>query len=75
MAAPQSFIPVDAGSHFPLQNLPYGVFSSRENPARRIGVALGNQVGCCVTNPQARAQSPLCVGGISVYHVLTHLLT
>ena len=51
MAVPQSFIPVDAGSHFPLQNLPYGVFSSRDNPARRVGVALGNQVGCCAASP------------------------
>ena len=64
MTVPQSFIPVDTGSHFPLQNLPYGVFSSRDNPARRIGVALGNQVGCCVTNAQARAQSPPCMGSI-----------
>lgn len=25
-----SFVPVDADSHFPLQNLPYGVFSTEE---------------------------------------------
>ena len=50
MAVPQSFIHVDTGSHFPLQNLPYGVFSSRDNPARRIGVALGNQVAAVPKN-------------------------
>ncbi len=44
MALPQSFIAVEPGSHFPLQNLPYGVFSSRGNPQKRVGVALGNQV-------------------------------
>lgn len=44
MALAHSFIDVDANSHFPLQNLPYGVFSSRSNSAKRIGVALGDQV-------------------------------
>ncbi len=45
MALPQSFIAVEPGCHFPLQNLPYGIFSSRGNPQRRVGVALGGQVG------------------------------
>lgn len=40
----QSFIDVPVTSHFSLQNLPYGVFSSRLNPKRRIGVALGSKV-------------------------------
>ncbi len=44
MALAQSFIAIDPNSHFPLQNLPYGVFSSRSNSAKRIGVALGDQV-------------------------------
>ncbi|CAI9742952.1 fumarylacetoacetasefumarylacetoacetase-like [Octopus vulgaris] len=39
-----SFIPVDAESHFPIQNLPYGVFSTEENPHHRIGVAIGDQI-------------------------------
>jgi fumarylacetoacetase len=29
---------------FPLQNLPYGVFSTEENPASRIGTAIGDQI-------------------------------
>ncbi|XP_062998628.1 fumarylacetoacetase [Elgaria multicarinata webbii] len=39
-----AFIPVQATSDFPLQNLPYGVFSTKEKPSHRIGVAIGDQV-------------------------------
>ncbi|XP_003225949.1 fumarylacetoacetase [Anolis carolinensis] len=39
-----SFIPVEEVSHFPIQNLPYGVFSTKEEPRRRIGVAIGSQI-------------------------------
>ncbi|XP_042330123.1 fumarylacetoacetase [Sceloporus undulatus] len=39
-----SFVPVEEKSHFPLQNLPYGVFSTKEEPRHRIGVAIGDQV-------------------------------
>ena len=40
----RSFVPVGIESHFPLQNLPYGIFSPtpRENP--RAGVRIGDQV-------------------------------
>uniref|UniRef100_A0A023F8G7 Fumarylacetoacetase n=2 Tax=Triatoma infestans TaxID=30076 RepID=A0A023F8G7_TRIIF len=31
-------------SDFPLENLPYGVFSTRNNPAKRIGVAIGDKI-------------------------------
>jgi fumarylacetoacetase len=40
----RSFIPVDATSHFPIQNLPYGVFSAKDGLAPRIGVAVGDYV-------------------------------
>jgi fumarylacetoacetase len=40
----RSFIPVDAGSDFPIQNLPYGVFSTAAAPAPRVGVAIGDYV-------------------------------
>jgi fumarylacetoacetase len=40
----RSFISVDAASDFPIQNLPYGVFSSRDGLAPRVGVAIGNYV-------------------------------
>jgi fumarylacetoacetase len=39
----RSFIPVEATSDFPIQNLPYGVFSAR-GLAPRVGVAIGDHV-------------------------------
>jgi len=40
----RSFIPVDAASDFPIQNLPYGVFSTAASPTPRVGVAIGDYV-------------------------------
>jgi fumarylacetoacetase len=40
----RSFVDVDATSDFPIQNLPYGVFSSKDGLAPRVGVAIGNYV-------------------------------
>ena len=40
----RSFINVDPVSDFPIQNLPYGVFSTAASPATRVGVAIGNFV-------------------------------
>ena len=39
-----SFIACDASSHFPIQNLPYGVFSRRGQSERRICTAIGDYV-------------------------------
>src|SRR5947209_5588442 len=39
----RSFIPVAPESHFPIQNLPFGVFRTRGS-APRVGVALGDMV-------------------------------
>src|ERR1700732_1224753 len=39
-----SFTSVDAASDFPIQNLPYGVFSAKDGLAPRVGVAIGNYV-------------------------------
>src|SRR5689334_22348946 len=39
----KSFIDISPDSHFPLENLPYGVFKPRNGEAR-IGVALGDYV-------------------------------
>jgi fumarylacetoacetase len=39
----RSFIPVDPASDFPIQNLPYGVFSTT-GLAPRVGVAIGDYV-------------------------------
>lgn len=40
----KSFIPVDPKSDFPIQNLPYGVFSVDDGSAPRVGVAIGDLV-------------------------------
>jgi fumarylacetoacetase len=40
----RSFIAVDPASDFPIQNLPYGVFSTAALPAPRVGVAIGDFV-------------------------------
>jgi fumarylacetoacetase len=40
----RSFIPVDPTSDFPIQNLPYGVFSTAALPTPRVGVAIGDYV-------------------------------
>ena len=39
-----SFIDVDSESHFPIQNLPYGVFRPNADAEPRVGVAIGDQV-------------------------------
>ena len=39
-----SFIAYDSGSHFPLQNLPYGVYTRRGNANARICTAIGTYV-------------------------------
>jgi fumarylacetoacetase len=40
----RSFIAVDPASDFPIQNLPYGVFSASDGLAPRVGVAIGDYV-------------------------------
>ncbi|HSH04812.1 MAG TPA: fumarylacetoacetase [Anaerolineae bacterium] len=40
----KSFIPVSPDSHFPIQNLPYGVFIPPKGGAARVGVAIGDQI-------------------------------
>ena len=38
------FVDILPESHFPLENLPYGVFSTKDVPGIRIGVAIGEMV-------------------------------
>lgn len=40
----RSFIDVAPNSHFPIQNLPYGVFSTPDDANPRVGVAIGDQI-------------------------------
>ena len=49
----KSFITVSADNHFPIQNLPFGVFSTAENAQRRMGVAIGDfvlDISACLEN-------------------------
>uniref|UniRef100_A0A182N845 Fumarylacetoacetase n=1 Tax=Anopheles dirus TaxID=7168 RepID=A0A182N845_9DIPT len=39
-----SFVAVPQGSDFPIENLPYGVFSTADNPTARVGVAIGEKI-------------------------------
>ncbi|XP_050429273.1 fumarylacetoacetase [Adelges cooleyi] len=40
----QSYIPYTQESHFPIENLPYGVFSTQNDSTHRIGVAIGEKI-------------------------------
>lgn len=40
----RSFVDVAPDSHFPIQNLPYGVFEPRRGSPRRVGIAIGEHV-------------------------------
>ncbi|XP_028258483.1 fumarylacetoacetase [Parambassis ranga] len=44
ITAEMSFINVDPTSDFSFHNLPYGIFSTADNPKHRIGVAIGDQI-------------------------------
>ncbi len=39
-----SFVEVPSGSHFPIQNLPYGIFSRPDGGRPRVGVAIGEMI-------------------------------
>src|SRR4051812_46241486 len=40
----RSFVPVAAESHFPIQNLPFGVFRRPGQESPHVGVAIGDNV-------------------------------
>jgi len=40
----RSFVEVDTDSHFPIQNLPYGVFTRSGGTGRHVGVRIGDEV-------------------------------
>ncbi len=64
----KSFLPVAADSHFPIQNLPYGVFRPQSGGEARVGVAIGDMIldlaalerrSLLKTPPVAGAQTPI----------------
>ncbi|KAI9497866.1 fumarylacetoacetate hydrolase [Zychaea mexicana] len=40
----ESFVTVSKDSHFPIQNIPFGVFSTAQQTTPRVGVAIGEHV-------------------------------
>ncbi|XP_011158040.1 fumarylacetoacetase [Solenopsis invicta] len=40
----KSFIDYSTSCDFPIENLPYGVFSTKDKPDKKIGVAIGNEI-------------------------------
>ena len=40
----RSWVPVPEDSEFPIQNLPYGVFSTESVTKPRVGVAIGDHI-------------------------------
>jgi fumarylacetoacetase len=39
-----AIVPYSADTDFPIQNLPFGIFSSADRPRPRVGVAIGDQI-------------------------------
>ncbi|KAI9222481.1 fumarylacetoacetase [Blastocladiella britannica] len=65
MANQTSFVPVSADSHFPIQNLPFGIFSTPDNATKRVGVAIGDHI----FDLAAAAHARLFVGTAVESHV------
>ncbi|MCQ6562269.1 fumarylacetoacetase [Paenibacillus mendelii] len=63
----RSFIEVEPDSHFPIQNLPYGVFRPRQGGLPRIGVAIGNYVLDLAALDRADCFDKTAVSGKAVF--------
>lgn len=64
----RSFIEVESESHFPIQNLPYGVFSPRSGGAPRIGVAIGDFILDLMVLDDAGHFNMTDVAGKEIFH-------
>jgi len=64
----RSFIPVDPASDFPIQNLPYGVFSTKDGLAPRVGVAIGDYI---LDLWELEQDSRLAIGDLGVFSAPT----
>ncbi|MEW9668443.1 hypothetical protein [Ammoniphilus sp. 3BR4] len=64
----RSFIEVAPDSHFPIQNLPYGVFRPQRGGAPRIGIAIGNYVLDLSVLDDAGYFQSTAVAGKKVFH-------
>lgn len=64
----RSFIDVESHSHFPIQNLPYGVFRPQTGGTPRIGVAIGDYVLDLSALDDAGHFRSTAVAGKEVFH-------
>jgi fumarylacetoacetase len=63
----RSFVPVLPASHFPIQNLPYGVFRRRSGGAAHIGVAIGDMILDLAVFQEANLLNSAALGGGKVF--------
>lgn len=72
---PSSFIDVAPDSHFPIENLPYGIFRPRTGAAPRVGTAIGEYVldlsaledDGLFENRRIRAERPFSRSALNVF--------
>ncbi|MBO7742852.1 fumarylacetoacetase [Paenibacillus sp. MWE-103] len=63
----RSFVRVEPDSHFPIQNLPYGVFRPRGGGPPRVGVAIGGEVLDLDALDRAGCFAPAAASGRGVF--------
>jgi fumarylacetoacetase len=64
----RSYIPVGPESHFPIQNLPYGVFRPRAGGPPRVGVAIGELVlDLALLESKGYFKHPLIVADLPIF--------
>src|SRR5437763_603060 len=73
----RSFIEVAPDSDFPIQNLPFGVFSTEATPQKRVGIAIGDFVldaaeleRCGLVTPAGRGTRVFDRASINAYMAL-----
>ncbi|MGG1661042.1 fumarylacetoacetase [Brevibacillus sp. NRS-1366] len=64
----RSFIEISPESHFPIQNLPYGVFRPKSGGEGRVGVAIGEYVLDLSVVDEAGLFVDTSVGGKRLFH-------
>lgn len=55
-----SFLATSPECHFPIYNLPYGVFSTPDNPNKRVGIAIAT----CILDLSAAVRHGLFQGSL-----------
>lgn len=68
----RSWVQVDTFSHFPIQNLPYGIFSTVQHPKPRAGVAIGEFVLDLAAASRLAPLSRTKAAQASAFHQVCH---